>query len=108
MTGKYDENSLDLIKLDLLNQNDVEKLLTDLKVNKIINLSGPSSVYNSFQNTDEYKNIIINQFNNLVKGCYLTNTLPTFFQASSSEMFSASEQLPLNEFSKMEPMIAIF
>ena len=38
-----------------------------------------------------------------MKGCYLTNTLPTFFQASSSEMFSASESLPLNEFSKMEP-----
>ena len=103
VTGKFDENNLDLIKLDLLNQQDVEKLLTDLKVNKIINLSGPSSVYNSFQNTDEYKNIIINQFNNLVEGCYLTNTLPTFFQASSSEMFSASEQLPLNEYSKMEP-----
>ena len=38
--GKFDENNLDLIKLDLLNKNDVEKLLTDLKVNKIINLSG--------------------------------------------------------------------
>ena len=103
ITGKYNENNLKLIKLDLLNQNDVEKLLTDLKVDKIINLSGPSSVYNSFQNPEDYKNIIINQFNNLVNGCKVSNTFPTFFQASSSEMFSNSAQIPLSEHSKMEP-----
>jgi GDPmannose 4,6-dehydratase len=103
ITGKYNENNLKLIKLDLLNQNDVEKLLIDLKVDKIINLSGPSSVYNSFQNPEDYKNIIINQFNNLVNGCKASNTFPTFFQASSSEMFSNSAQIPLSEHSKMEP-----
>ena len=103
ITGKYNENNLKLIKLDLLNQNDVEKLLIDLKVDKIINLSGPSSVYNSFQDPEDYKNIIINQFNNLVNGCKASNTFPTFFQASSSEMFSNSAQIPLSEHSKMEP-----
>lgn len=103
ITGKYNENNLKLIKLDLLNQNDVKKLLIDLKVDKIINLSGPSSVYNSFQNPEDYKNIIINQFNNLVNGCIASNTFPTFFQASSSEMFSNSAQIPLSEHSKMEP-----
>ena len=103
IAGKYDENNLKLIKLDLLNQNDVEKLLIDLKVDKIINLSGPSSVYNSFQDPEDYKNIIINQFNNLVNGCKASNTFPTFFQASSSEMFSNSAQIPLSEHSKMEP-----
>ena len=103
ITGEYDENNLKLIKLDLLNQSDVERLLIDLKVDKIINLSGPSSVYNSFQNSDDYKNIIVNQFNNLVNGCKASHTFPTFFQASSSEMFSTSEHIPLNEYSKMEP-----
>ena len=103
IAGKYDENNLKLIKLDLLNQNDVEKLLIDLKVDKIINLSGPSSVYNSFQDPEDYKNIIISQFNNLVNGCKASNTFPTFFQASSSEMFSNSAQIPLSEHSKMEP-----
>ena len=103
ITGEYDENNLKLIKLDLLNQSDVDRLLIDLKVDKIINLSGPSSVYNSFQNSEDYKNIIVNQFNNLVNGCKASHTFPTFFQASSSEMFSTSEQIPLNEYSKMEP-----
>lgn len=101
--GKYDENKLNLIKLDLLNQNEVEQLLIDLEVDKIVNLSGPSSVYNSFYNTEEYKNIIINQFDNLVNSCKSINTFPTFFQASSSEMFSNSAPGPLNEHSKMKP-----
>jgi GDPmannose 4,6-dehydratase len=60
-------------------------------------------VYNSFQNPEDYKNIIINQFNNLVNGCKASNTFPTFFQASSSEMFSNSAQIPFSEHSKMEP-----
>lgn len=101
--GEYEESKLNLIKLDLLNQKDVELLISDLKVDKIVNLSGPSSVYNSFKNTEEYKNTIINQFNNIVNGCIANNTFPTFFQASSSEMFSSSARIPLNENSKMEP-----
>jgi len=101
--GEYEESKLNLIKLDLLNQKDVEQLISDLEVDKIVNLSGPSSVYNSFKNAEEYKNTIINQFKNLVNACILNNTFPTFFQASSSEMFSSSARIPLNENSKMEP-----
>ena len=101
--GEYEESKLNLIKLDLLNQKDVEQLISDLEVDKIVNLSGPSSVYSSFKNTEEYKNTIINQFNNIVNGCIANKTFPTFFQASSSEMFSSSARIPLTENSKMEP-----
>ena len=45
---------------------DVEKLLTDLKVNKIINLSGPSSVYNSFQNTEDEILLVAKKLNDFV------------------------------------------
>lgn len=100
---KFDENKIDIINLDLLNLKEVERLLADLKVDRIVNLSGPSSVYNSFQKTEEYKNTIIIQFNNLIEGCIKTKNFPSFFQASSSEMFSSSAPIPLNENSKMKP-----
>ena len=101
--GKYNTKNIKLISVDLSNRTEVEKIIKDLGVNIIVNLSGPSSVYNSFENSSSYKNLIINQFENLINGCLAAKFLPTFFQASTSEMFSKNANLPLNENSIMEP-----
>ena len=94
---------INLIEIDLTNREYVNKLIQENKFDKIINLAGPSSVYESFSDSKKFKNTIIEQFDNLINSCISNNTYPSFFQASSSEMFSSKADLPLKENSLMEP-----
>ena len=98
-----DTNRVNLINLDLMNSKDVIGFVKNSQVDKIAHLSGPSSVYNSYLHPEKSKNIILTQFENLVQGCIQNNLYPSFFQASSSEMFANTSDLPLSEASEMTP-----
>ena len=103
LVGKEHSRKISLQSIDLLNSRNVKNFLLANKFSKIVHLSGPSSVYKSYRDPTMYKDSIIKQFDNLIEGCIDTNMYPTFFQASSSEMFSSQAGLPLNEDSEMLP-----
>ena len=44
--------NINLLNIDLKNEEEVFNLLTDKRPNYVINLSGPSSVYESLNNTE--------------------------------------------------------
>ena len=47
---KADFKSVQLTSIDMLKSYDVEKIISDYRPDMFFNLSGPSSVYNSFAN----------------------------------------------------------
>ena len=59
--------NLKIYNLDLENKNEVENLVANVRPNKIFNLSGPSSVYDSFTNPKQTENTILTIFNNLIE-----------------------------------------
>ena len=79
-------NSLNIVNTDLTNYKDTYNLIKEYKPNKIFNLSGPSSVYDSFLDK-KIPNIISNIFDNITRSLINQKYFPTFIQASSSEMF---------------------
>ena len=103
VSGEFDSKNIKLVNLDLYNKNEIKSFLSDTQIDKIAHLSGPSSVYKSFLDPENYKNLIIDQFHNLTNACIEINLQPNFFQASSSEMFSNNAEIPLSEKSLMKP-----
>ena len=99
--GVNDHSNIQLMKVDLTDQKEVQNLIKKFKFDYVYNLSGPSSVYESLKNPFIGK-MIENIFDNLINGCKKNNITPRFFQASSSEMFEINEG-KLNENSKMKP-----
>jgi len=97
-----DFNNVELIKADLRDKNITKKIIDDLKPDSIINLSGPSSVYESFKNSNIKKDII-KIFNNIVDSCIEISIFPEFFQASSSEMYGLNKNPRLDENSNFIP-----
>jgi len=98
----YPKN-LNLIDTNLINYNHTHSLLTEFRPDKIFNLSGPSSVYDSFLDDNIQKNIE-EIFNNLTNSLINQNYFPTFIQASSSEMFGKQNtNNPLTELSTFNP-----
>ena len=95
--------NLKIYNLDLENKNEVENLVANVRPNKIFNLSGPSSVYDSFTNPKQTENTILTIFNNLIEVLISKDMKCNFFQASSSEMFSTNLDGKTDELSKLEP-----
>ena len=77
-------------------------LFEDKRPDCVLNLSGPSSVYESLNNSEIKESIKI-IFNNLTSSLIKTKNFPKFFQASSSEMFGKSKNKDLNENSPFNP-----
>ena len=101
--GTNNLQNLKIYNLDLENKNEVEDLILRVKPNKIFNLSGPSSVYDSFNEPQRTEKTILTIFNNLIEVLVLKDIKCNFFQASSSEMFSANLEGKIDESSKLEP-----
>ena len=99
---KMDNDRIQIHNLDLLNSEHVSSFISKFKPEQIFNLSGPSSVYQSINDPTISKNIEI-IFENLISSLIKLNYFPNFFQASSSEMFSADVKKKLNEESLMIP-----
>ena len=89
--------NVNIINVDLNNKETVFKFVNDINPKIIFNLSGPSSVYDSFTDNEMSKNAILNIFTNLVEASFNLKNFPKFFQASSSEMFGLNQNEILNE-----------
>lgn len=96
-------SNLNIVNINLSNPTETYKLISQIKPVQIYNLSGPSSVYESLEKGSYYQDLINLIFNNLTKACIELKYFPAFFQACSSEMFSSTNILPLNEHSNFEP-----
>ena len=99
--GHSNFNNINIYNLNLEDKKQVTNFIKDINPDVVYNLSGPSSVYKSFLNSDN-KESILNIFNNLTSAIIENKIFPRFFQASSSEMFGISNEL-LNENSTFNP-----
>ena len=106
--SKANTDNIKLVNIDLKNKLEVTNLLRNINPVQIYNLTGPSSVYESITKPELYKEVIPLYFKNLSQSCIDLNIYPTFFQASSSEMFSIENSLPLNEKSLTELIFPFF
>lgn len=97
------QSNLKLVNIDLTNPSETLKLISETKPNYIYNLSGPSSVYDSINEDLYFQKTINSIFDNLTNACVQENMFPNFFQACSSEMFSSTNSMPLNEQSSFSP-----
>ena len=99
--GHSNFNNINIYNLNLEDKKQVTNFIKDINPDVVYNLSGPSSVYKSFLNSDN-KESILNIFNNLTSAIIENKVFPRFFQASSSEMFGISNEI-LNENSTFNP-----
>ena len=97
------ENEIKILKINLLDFQSVFDLISSIQPAKLINLSGPSSVYQSYSNPTETINSINKIFDNLTDTFFKFNNEGVYFQALSSEMFLPQENESLNENSKISP-----
>lgn len=95
-------DNLLVIKTNLNDTYSTDSLISSFRPNKIFNLSGPSSVYDSLKDSNN-KTQIINIFNNLVESVLKHSPNSKFFQASSSEMFGSLNDPFLDEQSNFNP-----
>lgn len=100
----YDNSKISLINIDLLDNELVKKFLSDVKPDQIYNMTGPSSVYESYNFPTQSKFQIMTIFDNLTKSLVELNYFPKLFQASSSEMFGALSHPNLTEDDNFEPI----
>ena len=100
--GVKNRADVSVYQIDLNDYNIANNLISDFKPHYVYNLSGPSSVYESFSNVKN-KKLITNIFDNLTSALIKSNNFARFFQASSSEMFSPNCNEDLNENSEFLP-----
>ena len=103
LTGESFFENINIEKINLLDNKETSEFISKINPKKIFNLSGPSSVYESLDESKKSYEIITNIFHNLTNACINLNNLPSFFQASSSEMFNQKDNEYLDESSIFEP-----
>lgn len=91
------------LNLNILSFKEVDDLINSIRPDYIFNLSGPSSVYKSYKYPELTIKQITTIFENLTQSCVKLNFFPSFFQASSSEMFEEHKDSGLSEYSKFRP-----
>jgi len=101
--SNIDNQKVKLLNIDLNNSHETSKLIEDIRPDYIYNLSGPSSVYDSFINPHETKSQINSIFENLTSPLIKLSLFSNFYQASSSEMFGLHTEERLSEESTFNP-----
>ena len=101
--SNIDSQKVKLLNVDLNNLHETSKLIEDIRPDYIYNLSGPSSVYDSFINPLETKSQINSIFANLTSPLIKLGLFSNFYQASSSEMFGLHTEERLSEESTFNP-----
>jgi GDPmannose 4,6-dehydratase len=97
------ENCVSMVQLDLMDLRCVEKVFRNIRPDEIYNLSGPSSVGQSFENPQTYiQNITIGTFN-ILKATALIGAKPKLYFAGSSECFGDTGNLAANESTPFRP-----
>ena len=82
---------LQLVQLDLKNKIDVKRIIDKIKPQEIYNLSGPSSVGESFSSPSKYINDIPQITQNILEAIVEINPSIRFFNTASSECFGSSK-----------------
>ena len=100
LLNAVDTINLKIVSLDLLNLTEITTFVKDVRPDVIVNLSGPSSVYQSIK-FPKTRFTITENFDYILKSVSKINNNCRIFHASSSEMFAPSN-LPLNENSPMK------
>jgi len=98
------KNKLKLEECDLLNPEEVIRLIRQYQPTEIYNLSAQSSVFLSFK---EPMSTMQNNFLtviNLLEGIRAVNDKIKFFQAASSEIYGDINTLPITESSILHPL----
>ena len=80
----FDKYKIKILNTELLDKKSVKKLLEEIKPEAIFNLSGPSSVNQSFENNN-LSNEIKLIFENLTSSLIELNNFCFFFESSSSK-----------------------
>lgn len=101
--GVLNFTNLKIHNINLEDKKSVRKLIKTIKPDRIFNLTGPSSVYDSFSNPKKVINTITGIFDNLTETLIEENIFVNFFQASSSEIFAPINNESINEEAKMSP-----
>jgi len=97
-------NKLQLEECDLLNPEQVVKLIRQYQPTEIYNLSSQSSVFHSFKEPmGTMQNNCLTVIN-LLEGIRAVNDKIKFFQASSSEIYGDINTLPITEGSMLYPI----
>ena len=98
------EKNINLEKIDLLNINEVNKIVQKYKPNEIYNLAAQSSVSLSFTNPNETFAFNTISVNNLLESIRLFSPSTKFYQASSSEMYGNAKNMPITLKTPMRPV----
>ena len=93
---KEETKDIVLNEVNLLSVEELSKFVIDIEPDYVVNLSGPSSVYDSITNKN-HSFYIEEIFQNLLKSVEKLKKFPNFFQASSSEMFGNNGKIYQNE-----------
>lgn len=98
------KDKVELIECNLLDIEDVHKLIFRFQPDEIYNLAAQSSVYQSYKepiNTFEFNTLSVF---NLIESIKNINSKIKLYQASSSEMFGRVKKLPITEESLIHPV----
>lgn len=98
------QDDVQLITVDLLNYQEVETLIKEIKPTEIYNLAAQSSVAASFKNPNETLQFNVQSVLNLLEAIRTVNKDIHMYQASSSEMFGKVDKLPINEKTQLNPL----
>ena len=97
------DSILQIIQLDLKNKNDVKRIIEKIKPQEIYNLSGPSSVGESFLKPSKYIYDIPQITQNILEAIVEINPFIRFFNTASSECFGSSK-IKVNEDTCFKPI----
>lgn len=97
-------DNIELSSCNLLDLSHIIKLISKFQPDEIYNLASQSSVSKSFNQPVTTLEFNIISVTNLLEAIRLVNPEIRFYQASSSEMYGASPQLPITEKSIMHPL----
>lgn len=97
-------NKVNIKKIDLMNFNEVKELLHEINPDEIYNLAAQSSVGKSFLEPRETINFNVDSVLNLLECVRQINPKIGFYQASSSEMYGKTSDLPIKECFPLNPI----
>ncbi len=88
---------------DLLDTVKLGSVIRETKPDEIYNLAGQSSVNHSFTNPEETLRFNTNSVLNLLEAIRTINPTIRYYQASTSEMYGGKTEMPITEYSVIDP-----
>tara|TARA_B100000780_G_C21121175_1_gene454186 strand:+ start:669 stop:1625 length:957 start_codon:yes stop_codon:yes gene_type:complete len=98
------ENKIKILTLNIKSYDDVRKLILNVRPHEIYNLSGQTSVAQSFENPVEAYESIVNGAINILEAIRIVDPTIKYFNAGSGEIYGGNNQDISNEKSLVYPM----